>query len=421
MSSPKITVIGIGEDGLDGLSPAARALVGGADLLVGGERHLAKVPEGPAERLDWSGGLDPAFDRIQEHLNDNRDDTVVVLASGDPSHFGVASALIRRFGADTVFTIPAPGAVSLACARMGWAVDGVQVATIHGRDRDRALETLSLFFTPGVKLVVLARDGHSPAEVAALLTAQGFGPSRMSVLEHMGGQTEKRIDGLAESWAVEVTADLATVCVELVSGSAARPWSRLAGLPDDAFAHDGQLTKREVRAVTLSSLAPLPGETLWDLGAGAGSIGIEWLRADVSCQAVAVERDRVRAARIAQNAATLGVPRLHIVQADVLDALNAHDMLAGAPDAIFVGGGVGTPGLLQAAWERLAPGGRLVVNAVTAEGAAALTEMKQIHGGELTQISVARTASKPENQKNAATLFEPMRTVTQYVGEKTVK
>ena len=399
----RITVIGIGDDGLNGLTPTAKALVDGAEVLIGGERHLAKAPDVKAERFDWSLGFDATLDKIAERS----DKRVVVLASGDPLYFGVGATLIRRFGAENVFVLPAPGSVSLACARMGWSIPDVQVVTIHGR----ALENISLHLTPGARLVVLSRDGDSPGEVAELLTAKGFGPSRMAVLEQLGGANEARHDGVAENWPKDTRAQLNIIALDCVAGPNAKPLSRLAGLPDDAFEHDGQITKREVRAVTLARLAPLPGEVLWDVGAGAGSVAIEWMRTERSCRAIAIERDGNRAACIARNANVLGVPRLQIDCADALDALEA---LVDAPDAVFVGGGVGVPGVLLMAWNRLKPGGRLVANAVTAEGAAELLKMKQVHGGELIQIAIARNEDKTKN----ITLFEHMRTVTQYCALK---
>lgn len=408
MSDPKITVIGIGEDGLEGLSPIALSLVESAEVLIGGERHLAKAPDLEtsdlkAERLDWSKGFGAGLDMIGERFGKR----IVVLASGDPLHFGVGATLIRRFGADQVFVLPAPSSISLTCARMGWSVPDITIVTIHGRP----LESLNLHLAPGARLVVLARDGDSPAEVAQLLTAKGFGASSITVLEHMGGDKEKRIEGEAQSWDAGRCANLCTMAIECVAGAQARPLSRLAGLPDDVFEHDGQLTKREVRAVTLARLAPLPGEVLWDVGAGAGSISIEWMRADRTCGAVAIERDAERAARIARNAASLGVPRLKIEQGEAFETLQN---LEGKPDAIFVGGGVGNPGVLQAAWDRLKPGGRLVANAVTVEGAAALATMKQTYGGDLLQVSIARQGNEITN----VTFLEPMRTVTQYLAQK---
>ncbi|HEY9078754.1 precorrin-6y C5,15-methyltransferase (decarboxylating) subunit CbiE [Magnetovibrio sp.] len=398
-----ITVVGIGEDGLAGLSPAALALVDGAEVLIGGERHLQKAPDVNAERLDWSAGFDATLDEIEARL----DRRIVVLASGDPLHFGVGATLIRRFGASRVAVVPAPGAVSLACARMGWSVPDVTVVTIHGRP----LESLNLHLAPAARLVVLARDGDSPAEVAQLLTDQGFGPSRITVLEYLGGAREKRVEATADRWSHGTCADLATLAIECIAGPGARPLSRLAGLPDDAFEHDGQLTKREVRAVTLARLAPLPGEMLWDVGAGAGSIGIEWMRSARSCRAVAIERDPERAARIARNAHALGVPYLKIEQNEALTALKTLD---GAPDAVFVGGGVAVPGLLQAAWARLKPGGRLVANAVTVEGAAELAKMNQEIHGDLIQIAISRQ----DNKVPKITLFENMRTVMQLMAVK---
>ncbi|MEG3619725.1 precorrin-6y C5,15-methyltransferase (decarboxylating) subunit CbiE [Magnetovibrio sp. PR-2] len=397
-----MTVVGIGEDGLLGLNPAARALVDGAEVLVGGERHLAKAPEVQAERLGWSAGFDATLDKIEGHFGKR----IIVLASGDPSHCGVGTTLIRRFGAEKVAVLPHPSSISLTCARMGWSVPDVQVVTIHGRP----LESLNLHLHNGARLVVLARDGKSPREVAKLLNDQGFGGSTISVWEHLGGEAEHKVKALSLNWGDKCCADLCTLALDLVAGADAKPLSRLAGLPDAAFEHDGQLTKREVRAVTLSALAPKPGEMLWDLGAGAGSISIEWMRADRSCQAVAVERDGDRAARIARNAAALGVPRLTVEQKDSLESLSE---LSGEPDAIFIGGGVGTPGLLDAAWVRVKPGGRLVANAVTLEGEEALSQLRTKVGGDLLRLTVERA-----EQTKGATFMTALRTVTQFVGAK---
>lgn len=386
-----IFVVGIGEDGLDGLGPKARAQIEGADVLAGGERHLNLIAGFTGPRVDWCQGIDA----IAVHVAAGK--KVVVLASGDPLYFGVAKNLIQRFGADLVTVLPTSGAVSLACAAMGWSQPDVRVVTLHGRP----LESLNLYLAPGVRVVALTHDGDTPAQVVALLKSQGFGPSRMTVLEHLGGAKARRIDDTAEAWDQPACAALNTLALDLKADATARPFSRVAGLPDDAFLHDGQLTKRHVRAVTLSSLSPLPGQTLWDLGAGAGSISIEWMRADASCAATAVERDPVRADRIRANAARLGVPRLSVHVSDSLDALNALD---GTPDAVFVGGGVSAPGLLPAAWARLVPGGRLVANAVTDKSRDALTIFQTQHGGTLTVITVEGKAP-----------------ITQYLGIKPVE
>ena len=397
-----IWVVGIGEDGLDGLGKRARGCIEAAQVLVGGVRHHGLVPDFAGDRVDWSGGIDAGLDAIEAYHQ--RGQAIVVLASGDPLYFGVGNNVVQRFGADAVQILPAPGAVALACAAMGWSQPDVQVVTIHGRP----LESLNRYLVAGERLVVLSRDGDSPAEVAQLLTRQGYGASRITVLAHLGGGDETRFEGLAHAWPTGPSADLHTLAIELVADATARPFSRQAGLPDDAFEHDGQLTKRAVRAVTLSSLAPLPGEMLWDLGAGAGSVAIEWMRSHERCQAVAVERDPARAQRIERNAAAMGVPRLAVRVGDSFEAL---DVLDGPPDAIFVGGGVSAPGLLAAAWRRLRPGGRLVANAVTPASATALEQFQQDYDGELIHLAV-------NIKQNKKSLFVNKAPITHYMGTK---
>ena len=375
-----ITVVGIGEDGLAGLAPASRALVEKAEVLAGGTRHLAKAPKTAATiRIDWRDGLDAGIEAIAAH----RSKSVVVLASGDPLNFGIAANLVRRYGAEAVRVIPAASAFSLAAARMGWSIPDVECLTVHGR----ALETVNLYLVPGRRLLVLSWDGGTPVALARLLAGRGFGASTITVLEHMGGPQEKRLAGRADEWARERCADLNTVAVECIAGSDAKIFSRVPGLPEDAFEHDGQITKREVRAATLARLMPLPGQVLWDVGAGSGAIAIEWLRAECSAGAVAVERDPARAAHIDRNARALGVPRLRVVEGEAPAALHG---LQPKPDAVFVGGGVAAPRLLEACWQALGPGGRLVANAVTLEGEARLIAFRANHGGELVRIAVAR-------------------------------
>ncbi len=403
-----LAVVGIGEDGIAALAPAARALIGTAELLVGGARHLAMVPAGTAERLVWRRPLVATLEDIAAW----RGRRVTVLASGDPLWYGIGAVLARRFPIDDMTIVPHPGAFSLAAARLGWAIETCTTLTLHGRP----LDSLRLHLTPGARLLLLSQDGDTPGAVAALLAGTGWGPSRMTVFAHLGGERESVRHGTAEAWDDRRVADLNTIAVECLPGRGARPLSRLAGLPDDAFEHDGQLTKREVRAVTLAHLAPLPGETLWDIGAGCGSIAIEWLRAvagggNGGGAAIAVEPSEARAAMIARNAARLGVPGLRLVVGA------APGVLADLPppDAVFVGGGIGTPDLMGAAWAALRPGGRLVANIVSLEGERVLLDWQARHGGELARIAVSR-AERLGRYRG----WRPLLPVTQFFAVKQV-
>ena len=376
--TPWLAVVGLGEDGLDGVGPVARALIADAELLVGGERHLALVPGACKERMTWASPLRLTIDAIGTW----RGQRVVVLASGDPMFYGVGVTLARRFGRAEMTVIPATGAVSLACARLGWPLADVETMTLHGRP----IELLNLHLQPGLKLIVLSENGDTPGVVARHLTAHGFGPSAMTVLAHLGGSGESSHTGSAESWAHPRAADLNTIAILLVAapGIAARP--RLPGLPDDAFRHDGQLTKREVRAATLAVLQPMAGQRLWDVGAGCGSIAIEWLRAARGTNAHAIERNADRRQLISTNAASLGVPGLAIVAGTAPSAL--ADLPR--PDAVFIGGGLSAEGVFEACWQALNPGGRLVANAVTVEGEGALARWRAETSGTLVRIAIQR-------------------------------
>lgn len=374
-----LTVIGLGDDGLDGLPPARRALIEAAEVLIGGDRHLALVDHPTAERLGWQFPLDP----LMAELKARRGKRVVILATGDPLCFGIGTTLLKHLDREEMTILPAPSAFALARSRLGWPHHTTTDLTLHGRP----LALLNGWLQPGRRLLLLSHDGGTPAKVAALLATQGFGPSRMTVLAHMGGD-ERRYEGRADDWTAGDVPDLNTVAVELIAapGTANRP--RVPGLPDDALEHDGQLTKREVRAVTLAALAPLPGQCLWDVGAGSGSVAIEWLRAAENAEAVAIERDSGRAAAIARNAEALGVPQLEIVSGAAPAALEG----LAVPDAIFVGGGLSTEGLLDTVWNALRPGGRLVANAVTVEGEQQLLTAQAAHGGALTRLAISRAA-----------------------------
>ena len=391
-----LSVLGMGDDGPAGLSPAARTLLDAAEVVIGGARHLAMVG-GTADKREWPSPFAGARDLIDSLRGRN----VVVLASGDPMWFGIGATLTRWVSPGEMRVLPHPGAFSLAAGALGWPLQDCLCLTVHGRP----LDALHLHLSPGRRLLVLSEDGQSPAAVARLLEKAGYGPSRLVVLEHLGGTGERIRDSVAEAWVGEA-ADLNTIAIECRAEPGARVLSPVPGLPDDAFDHDGQLTKREIRAVTLAALAPLPGQMLWDVGAGCGSIAIEWMRA--GGQAVAIEPRADRCARIAANAAALGVPTLQVIRGSAPEALPYSD-----PDAIFVGGGVSAPGLLDACWSSLRPGGRLVANAVTAEGEAALIALHARFGGQMTRLAVSRLAPV-----GGFHTWHPAMPVTQFIGRK---
>ena len=410
--TPWITVVGVGDNGLEGITPAARRLVESAELLVGGERHQAMVPTARAERLTWAGGLETAMDAIERW----RGRRVVVLATGDPMCFGAGANLRRRFAAEEMQVMPVPGAFSLAAARMLWSLPDCDALTVHGRP----LETLHAAVQPGARLLVLSRDGETPAQVAYLLTNRGFGPSRITVLEHLGGPAERRVDGSAETWDRPHCADLNTLAIECLPGPDAQLFPPVPGLPDEAFEHDGKITKREARAAAVAALAPQLGQVLWDIGAGSGAVAIEWLRAvprrraDAlgrgEAVALAVERDGDRCTVIGRNAAALGVPHLRVVEGPAPSVLSG---LEPAPDAVFIGGGLRDRGVVDTAWAALSGGGRLVAHAVTLEGQSALFEAHAHWGGTLTRLAVSR--AEPVGRLTA---FRPLMEVTQYVAVK---
>ncbi len=375
--TPWLTVVGIGEDGFKGLGKNARHALLRASKIFGGQRHLDLLPPCiRGERQPWPSPF------CLESLLSQRGEPVCVLASGDPMFFGVGASLARQLPAVEMLTLPAPSSCSLAAARMGWPLQ--EVVTLSAVARPVA--ALNAHLSSGVRLLVLSNDGRSPAAIAALLRERGFGPSRLTVLEHLGGEAERRIDGIASDWNDPLIADLNLIAIECVVEPNTLRLSRLAGLPDSAFQHDGQLTKRDVRAITLARLAPVPGELLWDVGAGSGSIGIEWMRAHPSCRALAIEADAGRQTLIEHNRDALGVPGLQLVRGSAPLALAGLER----PDAIFIGGGVTREGVLDTCWAELKAGGRLIANAVTLQSEMTLMTWREQHGGELTRIHIAQ-------------------------------
>jgi len=310
--------------------------------------------------------------------------SIVVLASGDPLLSGVGTTLIDVLGRHRVVVEPAVSSVALARARMGWSAEEVDTVSVVGRDAAR----VSRYLAPGHKLVVLSSDGSSPATVARLLVDAGYGASRLTVWSELGSSAESCRRGEAAGWDDSVVPALNVACIECQQARPTPLRSTSSGLPDDAFAHDGQLTKRDVRSSALSRLAPTPGQLLWDVGAGSGSVSIEWMRTDVRCRAVAIEADPERSARVRRNATALGVPTLTVLTGSAPEALAGLE----PPDAVFVGGGATAPGVLDACWAALRPGGRLVVHAVTLETESLLLEWYHRHGGELTRLSVDHAA-----------------------------
>jgi precorrin-6Y C5,15-methyltransferase (decarboxylating) len=374
-----LSIVGIGEDGLDGLSAVAKRLVATAELVVGGARHLAMADTLiGGRRLIWSSPLDATLQEMARH----RGRAVVVLASGDPFHFGIGKQLAAIAGPEEFICLPQPSAYSLAAARLGWSLQDVALVTLHGR----ALEGVIRYLQPGAKILALSWDGTTPAKVAALLAARGMGASRIAVLEAMGGPREKLRHAIADGFDIDDIAPLNTIAIDVLCAPGAMTLPLAPGLDDACFENDGQLTKREIRAVTLSALAPRHGELLWDVGLGAGSVAIEWLLRHPSLRAIGIESRADRVDRAARNAASLGTPELTIVQGAAPLALQG----LAAPDAVFVGGGMGDDGVFEAVWGALKPGGRLVVNAVSLETESRLGDLFRAHGGELVRLQVSR-------------------------------
>ena len=371
-------MIGIGESGLSELSPLARGMIDRATLIIGGQRHLAMIDSAQPQMV-WESPIESSIAAILKY----RGTPVCVLASGDPLWYGIGVTLLRYIPIEEMTIIPAPSTFSLACARLGWSLAAVATLSLCGRSPD----FLSGILTPNSQLLILSAGADTPQIVADLLIQRGYGDSQITVLEHLGGIQERVISDVARSWSKPDVAALNIIAIECQANPTTPPLNRLPGLPDSAYHHDGQLTKREVRAITLAALAPMPGELLWDVGAGCGSIGIEWLRSHPRCRAIAIEQHAHRLQFIADNMAALGTPHLQLIQGKAPTALKDLP----TPDAIFIGGGVTAPELLATCWTALRSGGRLVANAVTVESELQLLQWQQQVGGELTRIAIQRT------------------------------
>ncbi|WP_300681010.1 precorrin-6y C5,15-methyltransferase (decarboxylating) subunit CbiE [Nocardioides sp.] len=400
----RLLVVGMGDDGWAGLAEGVRERILAADVLLGGARHLALIPARPSgteqRRQAWPSPLRSGLPGLLDQLGDT---DVVALASGDPLVSGIGSTLIDLLGPDRVEIVPAVSSVALARAAMRWPAESCETVSVVGR----AVDVVRRQLAPGRRLLLLSSDETTPLAVAGLLVESGYGHSAVTVLAHLGGAAEQVFPTLSATDLVSATTPyprLTVIAVDCV-GPHRGGWT--AGLPDDAFEHDGQLTKRDLRASALARLAPTPGEHLWDVGAGAGSIGIEWMRAHPTCTTTAFEGHPDRAARIARNAARLGVPGLAVVEGRAPAVLTEGTVAA--PDAIFIGGGATRDGVIDACLAALRPGGRLVVHGVTLETERVLAERYLAHGGELTRLAVETTAPV-----GTFTGWSPARTVTQW-------
>ena len=372
-----LTVIGMGEDGWEALSNRARLAIKSTDVIVGSSRLLELLPKTKAEIHEWP----QPFSAVVEQIKPLSGRNTVILATGDPMNFGVTRKLLEFIPFEEMTIIPQVSAFSLAAARMGWSLPDCDCFTIHGRPA----ANVETFIQPNARLIILTEDGSSVAEVCRRLMSRGFEDSKITVLENMCSSAERITSFAADANPNLDWSPLNVVSVHCVAGAQAKIFSRVAGLPDDAFVHDGQLTKREVRAATLAALAPAPDQILWDIGAGCGSVSIEWMRSTRGCEAYAIEHNEDRLKMIATNVDQLGTPRMKIIAGKAPEALGDLP----APDAVFIGGGVGNDGVFDTAWANLKSGGRMVCNVVTIEGEMHLYDLQEKHGGELVRMDVS--------------------------------
>ena len=401
-----LSIVGIGEDGIEGLNAAARNCIQSAVVVFGGARHLALAApliRGTTRR--WA----VPFDSTLAEVLKLRGQAVCVLASGDPFNHGVGSILSHLVHGEETLALPTPSAFSLAASRLLWPLPQTTLLSLCGRSLDYVRPHLQ----PGARLLILASDDEAPSTLARLLCDLGFGSSRITVLECLAGPRERIRSAPANAFNLPSIDPLNTVAVEVAADKGARILPKAAGLADELFEHDGQITKREIRCLTMSALAPRRGELLWDVGGGCGSVAIEWLLADSSLNAVAIEQRSDRSARIHRNAAAFGVPHLTVVEGSAPAAL---DGLA-TPDAVFIGGGATTLGLLDAVQAALRSAGRLVVNAVALETEMILLRSQSQWGGALTRVSIAR-AGGIGSEDARMTGWRPAMAIMQWVWVK---
>jgi precorrin-6Y C5,15-methyltransferase (decarboxylating) len=375
-TSPWLHVIGIGEDGVAGLSPAARTLVQSAEVILGGDRHLALSENTTAERLPWPSPFDAMIGVIRG-LKGRR---AVILVTGDPLWYSVGARIAKAIPPAEIVFHPQLSAFQLAAARMGWSMADLETLTVHGRPVAQMIP----FIGPDQRLLILTTGAQTPGQIAVFLTERGYGQSRLTVLAAMGGKDEARFDGVAANWSADVP-EFNTLAVECIADAGAQIHSRTPGLPDSAYVSDGTMTKQDIRAITLARLMPMRGALLWDVGSGCGSVAVEWMRAARDARAIGIEPREDRRAMAAENAARLGTPGLRLIEGTAPEGL--ADLPA--PDAVFIGGGVSRQ-VIEIALSALRLNGRLVANAVTLESEAVLLAARAEFGGDLTRIAVAQ-------------------------------
>lgn len=371
-----LSLIGLGENGVDGLSNAAKLVLRGADHVYGAKRHFDLIGSMDAELHAWPS----PFDAMVSEVSQLKGEKVVVLATGDTSWYSVGNLLSKAFGADQMQVFPNVSAFQWAAARMGWALQNTTCLSVHGR----AVEQINQHLQPRNRLLVLTSNGAAVTEIAKSLTDAGFGDSQLTALSHLGGENEQTFASQAKAWGHDVP-DLNTLAIDCVAGNTAQVLAPHHSLPDTAFVHDGTMTKRDIRATTIAKLMPMPDALLWDVGAGCGSVAIEWMRAVRGAKAIGIEMRADRREMAQQNARALGGLDLQLIAGKAPEALAG----LGAPDAIFIGGGL-SEGVFEFCLDALGVHGRLVCNAITLSSEIILMNMHEKYGGSLTKLQIAQ-------------------------------
>ncbi|MFQ3361058.1 MAG: precorrin-6y C5,15-methyltransferase (decarboxylating) subunit CbiE [Alphaproteobacteria bacterium] len=379
--NPWLTIIGIGDNGLEGLSEKSISKINNAEYVFGGERHLSFIPDNGIKKILWKNPIKNSVD----HIMSLKPRPVCVLSSGNPLWHGIGSTLLKYISIDEMLIYPSPSVFSLACAKIGWDSNDVEAVSLH----TNPVSFIEKYLQPSVKLFLLTRDSKTPIEVADYLNKRGFNKSKFIIFENLGGVNENITRTTVESFGLKDISRLNVICIECIADTDANYYSCIPGLPNEIFNNDGQITKREIRAATIAKLTPFKDDLLWDIGAGSGSVSIEWMRSSKNLKAIAIECDSHRVEFLKKNAIELGVPNLEIIQG------RAPDILAGLkkPNAIFIGGGLsGDNGIaiIEKSINSLLPNGRLVINAVTIETEILLINNYKKYGGDLTRIAVSK-------------------------------